>query len=736
MEPFKLFETLARLQQQLNTMSPDNSLSSTSIANDLKPLKTGRSSFDETDIQAVNTIRVLSAEMVQAANSGHPGAPMGCAPLAHVLFSRHLRCSPSNPKWINRDRFVLSNGHACALQYSLLHLLSYDLSVEDLKQFRQLGSKTPGHPESHMTPGIEVTTGPLGQGFANAVGLAVAEAHLEARFNKENEIFDNYTYVLVGDGCMQEGIASEAASLAGHLKLGKLIVFYDDNKISIDGETDISFTENVDERFKAYGFHCLSVENGDEDLEAIDAAICAAKAVSDRPTLIRVRTTIGKGSLGAGSEKVHGSPLGKDELNRVKSLFGFNPNEKFVVPTKVAQLYQQTAARGKAAEIAWNETFNGPFRSTNPQDFDEIKRRFISEALPENFISLLPIYEPSDTNQIATRKLSETLLNSLAPQLPELMGGSADLTASNLTKWKGSEDFQSPCTGLGSYAGRYIRFGVREHAMFAIMNGLSAYGGFIPMGATFLNFITYGWGALRLAALSQFPGLYVMTHDSIGLGEDGPTHQPIETLAALRALPNCLCLRPADGNEVSGAYLTALTLGRTRPTILCLSRQNLPQLKGSSRDSTLQGAYILKDFNKNNESNEQKLGKVILIATGSEVSIAKETLDLLTDSCDVRIVSMPSWELFREQSDEYKRSVLSQNVPIVSIEAACTQGWLEWAHYPIGIDTFGASGPYKQVYEKFGLVPSTIAGKVQKIVEYYSKHQIPELPCFNQNIFN
>lgn len=714
--------------EQCTTTAIENNLKCSLKDECCKRSKSDSVKFTEVDVQAINTIRVLSAEMVQAANSGHPGAPMGCAPLTHVLFSRHLRCNPSNPNWINRDRFVLSNGHACALQYSLLHLLGYDVTLTDLKEFRQLDSKTPGHPECHMTPGIEVTTGPLGQGFANAVGLAVAQAHLEARFG--SEVFTNYTYVLMGDGCMQEGVASEAASLAGHLKLGNLIVFYDDNKISIDGETDISFTENVDERFKAYGFHCLTVENGDDDLEAIDSAICAAKSVKDRPTLIRVRTTIGKGSSAAGSEKVHGAPLGKDELSRVKSSFGFNPEEHFVIPSAVAQLYSQVAEKGRAHEAAWNENFIGAFRSQNPEKFLEIERRFYSKSLPENFLSLLPLYEPSESNLIATRKLSETVLNSLAPHLPELIGGSADLTASNLTKWKGSEDFQSPSTGLGSYSGRYIRFGVREHAMFAMMNGLAAYGGCLPMGATFLNFVTYGWGALRLAALSHLPGLYIMTHDSIGLGEDGPTHQPIETLAALRALPNCLCLRPADGNEVSGAYLAALTLARDRPAILCLSRQNLPQLQGSSRDATLRGAYILKDFqNPTGEANGQN--QVILIATGSEVAIAKETAEMLGSTYDVRLVSMPSWELFREQTENYKRSVLPQRVPVISIEAGCTQGWQQWAHHPIGIDTFGASGPYKKVYEKFGLVPSLIAVKVQKVVAHYRQHPVPELPCFN-----
>lgn len=679
--------------------------------------------FDEVDKRAINTIRVLSADMVQAANSGHPGAPMGCAPLAHVLFTRHLRCNPANPGWINRDRFVLSNGHACALQYSLLHLLGYPLTLEDLKAFRQLDSKTPGHPESHITPGIEVTTGPLGQGFASAVGLALAQSHLEARFGPE--VFDNYTYVLMGDGCMQEGVASEAASLAGHLKLSKLIVFYDDNKISIDGDTDISFTEDVAARFKAYGFNCITIENGDEDLEAIDGAILKAKFDNDgRPTLIKVRTTIGKGSSGEGTEKVHGSPLGKDELARVKSLFGFNPEESFVIPAEVAARYAECAAKGLEAESSWKSNFNGSFRTQNPQGFQEIERRFFTKACPENLFTLLPQYEASESNQIATRKLSETVLNAIAPHLPELLGGSADLTASNLTKWTESRDYQAD-----SREGRYVRFGVREHAMFAAMNGLAAYGGFLPLGGTFLNFVTYAWGALRLAALSQLPGLYIMTHDSIGLGEDGPTHQPIETLAALRALPNCLCLRPADGNEVSGAYLAALTLARNRPAVLCLSRQNLPQLQGSSREATLRGAYILKDFTHlTGESNT--LQQVILIATGSEVALAKEAADLLAQTCDVRIVSMPSWELFREQPEAYQRSVLSPRIPVVSIEAACTLGWNHWAHVPIGIDSFGASGPYKKVYEKFGLVPSLLALKIQSVVDYFRQHPVPELPCF------
>lgn len=471
-------------------------------------------------------------------------------------------------------------------------------------------------------------------------------------------------------------------------------------------------------------------------MAAIDRAICVAKEVTDRPSLIRIRTTIGMGSLGAGSEKVHGSPLGKDEVSRVKELFGFNPKESFVVPLAVAQLYSDVAARGRAAESAWNENFNNNYRQHYPVEWEEIDRRFFRNSLPEELISLLPAYEPSETNQIATRKLSEILLNAIALKFPELIGGSADLTASNLTKWKESEDFQAPSTGLGSYAGRYIRFGVREHAMFAMMNGIAAFGGFIPMGATFLNFITYGWGAVRLAALSHLPGLYIMTHDSIGLGEDGPTHQPIETLAALRALPNCLCIRPADGNEVSGAYLAALTLGRTRPSIICLSRQNLPQLKGSSKEATLRGAYVLKDFDSpSGEAHVGGLRPVILVSTGSEVSIAKEAADLLKDTCDVRIVSMPCWELFREQSETYKRSVLPQRVPVISIEAGSTQGWSEWSHLSIGIDSFGASGPYKQVYDHFGIVPAAIVQKVLKVVDYYVQHPTPELPCFSHYLF-
>lgn len=600
--------------------------------------------------------------------------------------------------------------------------------------------RTPGHPENFATPGVEVSTGPLGQGFANAVGLATAEAHLAATFNRpDGTLFDNYTYVLMGDGCMQEGVAAEAASLAGHLQLGKLIVFYDDNKISIDGETDLAFTEDVDMRFRAYGFHCQAVADGDTDLDAIDAAIRAAQAVTDRPSLIRVRTTIGKGSLAAGSEKVHGAPLGKDDVAQAKLAFGFDPAQSFVVPSAVAQLYRDIAARGQECEATWNAVFAAYARQF-PAEAAEVERRFQGTGqLPADLFSRLPRYTPSASTQIATRKLSETLLNAVAPHLPELVGGSADLTGSNLTKWKESVDLQHPSTGLGKYSGRYIRFGVREHAMFAMCNGMAAFGGVRPFSATFLNFIGYGMGAVRLAALSHLPSLFIMTHDSIGLGEDGPTHQPIETLAALRATPNLLVLRPADGNEVSGAYWAALT-APTRPSVICLSRQNLPQLEGSSVEGVLQGAYVLCDFSAKGQPAEGQSAegqRVVLVATGSEVALAQEAAELLrggdaSERLAVRIVSMPSWELFREQPLRHQQTVFPEGVPVVAIEAGASFGWREWAHVVVGIDSFGASGPYKQVYAKFGLTGSAIADKVRKTVAYYRHQSVPNLlsrPC-------
>jgi len=673
--------------------------------------------FTQEDTHAVNTIRVLAADTVFKSNSGHPGAPMGCAPMAHLLFSRFMNYNPKNPTWANRDRFVLSNGHACALQYIMLHLMGYPTTMDDLKNFRQLGSNTPGHPESHMTVGIEVTTGPLGQGFANAVGLAIGEAHMAATFNKPGfELFNNYTFMITGDGCLQEGVASEAASLAGHLQLGKLIALYDDNHITIDGDTEVSFTEDVVKRFEAYGWHVIVVKDGNSDLEGMAKAIEEAKKVTDKPTLIKIFTTIGFGSLMAGTEKVHGSPLKADDITQLKKAMGFNPEEHFAVPQSTYDLYHAKAAKGAGINSEWDALVE-KYSAQYPELASELKRRLANE-LPEDWAKALPRFTPAD-KAIATRKLSESVLNKVADLLPELMIGSADLTGSNLTRWKTAVDFQPESSGVGNYAGRYLRYGVREHGMSAIMNGLDAYGGIIPAGATFLNFISYASGAVRLSALSGHRVIYIMTHDSIGLGEDGPTHQPIETMAMIRATPTLVDMRPADGNETSGAYLFAIS-AKDRPSVLALTRQDLPQLEGSSVEKTLFGGYVLQ---------EVEGADVTLVGTGSEVSLCVDAAKLLKEQgIKARIVSMPSTTLFDEQSHEYRASVLIDGVPSVSVEAMTTFGWNRYAHESLGIDTFGASGPYKEVYRHFGLVPDIVAAKVQKIVAFYKgEGHVPSL---------
>ncbi|KAG0070544.1 Transketolase [Linnemannia elongata] len=629
-------------------------------------------SFTQEDTHAINTIRVLAADTVFKSNSGHPGAPMGCAPMAHLLFSRFMNYNPKNPKWANRDRFVLSNGHACALQYILLHLMGYPTTMDDLKSFRQLHSKTPGHPECHMTEGIEVTTGPLGQGFANAVGLAIGEAHMAATYNKPGfELFNNYTFMITGDGCLQEGVSCEAASLAGHLQLGKLIALYDDNHISIDGDTEVSFTEDVVKRFESYGWHVLVVKDGNNDLEGIAKAIEEAKKVTDKPTLIKVFTTIGFGSLMAGTEKVHGSPLKADDIVQLKKAMGFNPEESFHVPQSTYDLYHAKAAKGAAINHEWDallEKYSAEF----PVLAAELKRRLAKE-LPEDWAKALPRFTPAD-KPIATRKLSEAVLNKVADLLPELMIGSADLTGSNLTRWKTAVDFQPENSGIGNYSGRYLRYGVREHGMAAIMNGL---------------------------------------------GEDGPTHQPIETMAMIRATPTLVDMRPADGNETSGAYLFAIS-AKDRPTVLAFTRQDLPQLEGSSVEKTLFGGYVLQ---------EVEGADVTLVGTGSEVSLAVDAAKLLAEQgIKARIVSMPSTTLFDEQSHEYRASVLIDGVPSISVEAMTTFGWNRYAHESLGIDTFGASGPFKEVYKHFELVPEAVAAKVQKIVAFYKNEgHVPSL---------
>ncbi|KAM7223274.1 putative transketolase [Rhypophila decipiens] len=657
---------------------------------------------------AVNTIRVLAADATANANSGHPGAPMGMAPVAHVLFSKFMRFNPKNPKWLNRDRFVLSNGHACALIYTLLHLYGYAVTLEDLKRFRQVDSITPGHPEAHDTPGIEVTTGPLGQGISNAVGLAIAQAHTAATFNKPGfDLVDNYTYVFLGDGCLQEGVSSEACSLAGHLQLGNLIAIWDDNHITIDGDTNVSFTEDVLKRYESYGWQVLTVSDGDHDLEGVAAAIKKAQEVKDKPTIIKLTTTIGFGSKLQGTHSVHGSPLKADDIKQLKQAFGFNPEQSFVVPQEVYDFCNKVAAEGASKEQEWNNLL-AKYAEQYKEEYEDLIRRQKGD-LPEGWEKHLPVYTPSDP-AIASRKLSENILNKIFSVIPELMGGSADLTGSNLTLAKGTVDFQPPSTGLGDYSGRYIRYGVREHGMGAIMNGLAAYGTMIPYSGTFLNFVSYAAGAVRLSALSQVRVIWVATHDSIGLGEDGPTHQPIETLAHFRALPNCMVWRPADGNETSAAYYVALTSKHT-PSIIALSRQNLPQLENSTVEHAIKGGYVV---------HEQEGADITLISTGSEVGICVDTIkELAKQNIKARVVSLPCWEVFDAQSKDYRLSVLPDGIPSLSIEVMSTLGWERYAHEQFGLNRFGASGPYKDVYKKFEFTPEGIAKRAVATVNFW-----------------
>ncbi|RKF73230.1 putative transketolase [Golovinomyces cichoracearum] len=661
------------------------------------------------DKQAINTIRLLAVDATFKCNSGHPGAPMGMAPVAHVLYNKILNYNPSNSHWINRDRFVLSNGHGCMLQYALLHLAGYKLSLDDIKAFRTVDSLTPGHPESHETDGVEVTTGPLGQGFSNAVGLAIAQQHLAGIYNKPGfELFNNYTYTFLGDGCLMEGVASEAASLAGHLQLGNLIAIYDDNGISIDGDVKCTFTEDVVKRFEAYGWHTLVVEDGDNDLEGIEDAIKKCQAVKNKPSIIKLRTTIGFGSLLQGTHGVHGNALKGDDIKQLKTKFGFNTEESFVVPREVYELYKSRGIEGAAKEKEWTESFER-YSVSHKAEAEEIKRR-LSGDLPKDWEIHLPTYSPTDP-AVASRKLSEVVLQKIHQVLPELVGGSADLTGSNLTRWKDAIDFQPPSLGIGNWSGRYIRYGVREHAMGAIMNGLAAYGMIIPYGGTFLNFVSYGAGAVRLSALSQTRVIWVATHDSIGLGEDGPTHQPIEVLPHFRALPNCMVWRPADGNETSAAYYVALTSKNT-PSILALSRQNLPQLENSTIDKAIKGGYTL---------HESENADITLVSTGSEVCICIDAVKLLKEKHNLvaRVVSIPCFEIFDAQPKDYRLSVLPNGIPSLSIEAMSTLGWERYTHEQFGLNRFGASGAYNDVYKKFEFTPEGITKRAISTINFW-----------------
>ncbi|MGY6528985.1 MAG: transketolase [Cyanobacterium sp.] len=657
----------------------------------------------------VNAIRFLSIDGVEKAKSGHPGLPMGAAPMAFVLWDQFMKFNPKNPQWINRDRFVLSAGHGSMLQYSLLHLYGYDsVTIEDIKQFRQWKSRTPGHPENFVTAGIEVTTGPLGQGIANGVGLALAEAHLAAKYNKPDcTLIDHYTYVILGDGCNMEGISGEAASIAGHWGLGKLIALYDDNHISIDGSTDIAFTEDVSKRFEAYGWHVLHVENGNSDLDAIAKAIEEAKSVTDKPTMIKVTTTIGYGSpKKANTAGVHGAALGGDEVEATRKNLGWN-YEPFVVPQDAYDHFKKAGEKGATAEAQWNETL-ATYKSKYPTEAAEFET-ITSGKLPENWADCLPTYTPED-KALASRKHSEICLNAISKVLPQLVGGSADLTHSNLTQLEVSGDFQK-----GAYENRNIHFGVREHAMGAICNGIALHNtGLIPYGATFLVFSDYMRNSIRLSALSEAQTIWVMTHDSIALGEDGPTHQPVEHVASLRLIPDLMVFRPADGNETSGAYKVAIETKKT-PSLMALTRQGLPNLAGSSIDAVAKGGYVVACGFPPEELD------LILIGTGSEVSLCVDAAEKLkAEGLKVRVVSMPCIELFDKQSDEYKESVLPKAIKKrVSVEAGTTFGWERFVGDEgvcIGINTYGASAPGGVVMEKFGFTVDNVVAKAKSIL--------------------
>ncbi|UKO98824.1 transketolase [Nostoc sp. UHCC 0870] len=657
----------------------------------------------------INSIRFLAVDAIEKAKSGHPGLPMGAAPMAFVLWDRFMRFNPKNPKWFNRDRFVLSAGHGSMLQYALLYLTGYDsVSIEDIKQFRQWESKTPGHPENFMTAGVEVTTGPLGQGIANGVGLAIAEAHLAAKFNKPDaKIVDHYTYVILGDGCNMEGISGEAASFAGHLGLGKLIALYDDNHISIDGSTDVAFTEDVSKRFEAYGWQVLHVENGNTDLDAIHKAIEEAKAVTDKPTMIKVTTTIGYGSPNkSNTAGIHGAALGGDEVALTRKNLGWE-HEPFVIPQDVLNHTRKAVERGAGYESEWNKTF-ADYKAKYPQEAAEFER-YLSGKLADGWDKVLPTYTPEDKG-LPTRKHSETCLNKLAAVLPELIGGSADLTHSNLTEIKGKGDFQK-----GQYQNPNIHFGVREHGMGAICNGMALHSsGLIPYGATFLIFTDYMRAAIRLSALSLAGSIWVMTHDSIGQGEDGPTHQPIETLASLRAIPNLTVIRPADGNETSGAYKVAIERAKNNaPTLLAFSRQNVPNLAGTSIEGVAKGGYVVVECDGTPD--------IILMGTGSELNLCVTAAEkLAAEGKKVRVVSLSAWDLFEAQDAAYKESVLPKAVTKrLAVEAASSFGWHKYIGSEgdtVTIDRFGASAPGGVCLEKFGFSVDNVLATAKKLL--------------------
>ena len=663
---------------------------------------------------AINTIRFLSADGVQQANSGHPGLPMGAAPLAYTIWTRHLRHNPANPQWPNRDRFILSGGHGSMLLYSLLHLTGYDLPLDELKRFRQWGSLTPGHPEYGLTPGVETTTGPLGQGFANGVGMAMAEAHLAKIYNRPgHEIINHYVYAIVTDGDLMEGVASEAASLAGHLRLGKLIYLYDDNRISIEGSTDITFTEDRGKRFEAYGWHVQRVDDS-LDIEAIDRAIQAAK-LDPRPSLIMVRTIIGYGlPTRAGTAKAHGEPPGDAELDGAKDKLGWPKEPRFYIPDEALVFFRQAQVNGAQLEAEWQQKMES-YKAAYPELAAELGRR-LTGMLPADWDKNLPEFS-ADAKGIATRAASGKVLNALSEKLPDLFGGSADLAPSNNTWMSNSPAFAPEKDGVDCHEGRNIHFGVREHGMGSLVNGMAYHGGVIPFGATFMVFSDYMRPPVRISALSHLGSIWIFTHDSIGVGEDGPTHQPVEQLAALRAIPNLITLRPADANETREAWKIAIEY-RHRPTALVLTRQNLPTIDRTiyaPADGLRKGAYVLADLGKDKS-------QIILMASGSEVGlIIAAGQKLAEQGVSVRLVSFPSWELFKEQEQAYRDSVLPPEIELrLAVEAGVSQGWHQWTEGKgrvLGLDRYGASAPAGEVFKNLGFSIEHIEQIVHELIQ-------------------
>ena len=666
--------------------------------------------FKEIDMLSIDSIRTLSIDAIEKANSGHPGMPMGAAPMAYTLWTRYMNINPKNPEWFNRDRFVLSAGHGSMLLYSLLHLAGYDLKMDDIKQFRQWGSKTPGHPEFGHTAGIDATTGPLGQGIAMAVGMAMAERHLAAVYNKDNfNLVDHYTYSICGDGDLMEGVSAEAASLAAHLKLGRMVVLYDSNDISLDGDLDKSFSESVEGRFKAYGWQYIRVEDGN-NLEEIAKAIEEAKTDEDRPTMIEVKTVIGYGSPNlSGKSDVHGAPLGADELKLTKEAYKWTFEEDFHVPSEVYDHFkQQIAVKGEQTEQAWNELF-AKYKSEYPELGAQLEKAVKGE-LVEGWDKDIPVYE--EGKSLASRASSGEALNGIAKNLPYLIGGSADLAGSNKTMVKGSGDFFP-----GSFEGRNIWFGVREFAMGSAMNGMALHGGLKVFGGTFFVFSDYLKPAIRLAALMGLPVTYVFTHDSIAVGEDGPTHEPVEQLAGLRAMPNLSVIRPADGNETAAAWKLSIESTKT-PTALVLTRQNLPTIKDTDKNAyegVSKGAYVISPAGK-------ETADAMLLAAGSEVGLAVKAQEALaSEGIDVAVVSMPSWDRFEQQSKEYKQSVIPKSVKKrLGIEMGSSLGWHRYVGDEgevLAIDTFGASAPGEKIMEEYGFSVNNVVARVKALLE-------------------